>query len=125
MGFHLYFARRLLFVIPTLFEAASFPLWEAFQAGVPAACSNVTSLPEQAGDAALVFDPRDERAIAAAIEQLWTDHELRLVLAIRGRQRVAAFTWERTARTFRALYRQCAGRRLTEDDAASFRPQPR
>ena len=44
-------------VIPTLFEAASFPLWEAFQAGVPAACSNVTSLPEQAGDAALLFDP--------------------------------------------------------------------
>ncbi|HLE79650.1 MAG TPA: glycosyltransferase family 1 protein [Candidatus Limnocylindrales bacterium] len=111
-------------VIPTLFEAASFPLWEAFQAGVPAACSNVTSLPEQAGDAALVFDPRDERAIAAAIEQLWTDHELRLVLAIRGRQRVAAFTWERTARTFRALYRQCAGRRLTEDDAALLAADP-
>jgi glycosyltransferase involved in cell wall biosynthesis len=111
-------------VIPTYFEAASFPLWEAFMAGVPAACSDVTSLPEQAGDAALVFDPRDQLAMATAIERLWTEAELRTKLAARGRQRVAAFTWERTAMTFRALYRQVAGRGLSDADRALLASEP-
>ncbi len=52
-------------VIPTLYEAASFPLWEAFSSGAPAACSNVTSLPEIAKDAAVIFDPNDLDSIWA------------------------------------------------------------
>jgi glycosyltransferase involved in cell wall biosynthesis len=104
-------------VIPTLFEAASFPLWEAFRNGVAAACSDVTSLPAQAGDAALVFDPRDVASVAQALHALWTDEPLRVRLAARGRQRVRAFTWERTARVFRALYRRVARRAGPEDDA--------
>lgn len=111
----LYRLARLV-VIPTLFEAASFPLWEAFENGVAAACSSVTSLPEQAGDAALVFDPHDPDAMAAAIFSLWTDERLRRTLVERGRERVARFTWERTARTFRAHYRRIAGRPLTDED---------
>ena len=103
-------------VVPTLFEAASFPLWEAFLAGAPAACSRVTSLPEQAGDAALVFDPEDPREIAGAIAKLWTDEELRDRLAKRGARNVAAFSWDRTARTFRAHYRRLAGRPLSSED---------
>ncbi len=111
-------------VIPTLFEAASFPLWEAFQNGVPAACSNVTSLPEQAGDAALVFDPRNPDAIAEAIFALWTDEPLRQRLVARARTRVASFTWERTARLFRAHYRSVAARRCTPEDAALLGAAP-
>lgn len=111
-------------VIPSLFEAASFPLWEAFQTGVPAACSNVTSLPEQAGDAAVVFDPRDESAIAAAIARIWTDPEIRAGLVIRGRERVAAFNWDRTARSFRALYRRTAGLPPTDADDALLTAKP-
>jgi glycosyltransferase involved in cell wall biosynthesis len=102
--------------IPTLFEAASGPLNEAFMAGAAAACSNVTSLPEQAGDAALVFDARRVEAIAEAIERLWTDEPLRRMLAERGRARVARFTWHRAARHFRALYRRIGGRELTRND---------
>ncbi len=64
-------------VVPTRFEAASGPVWEAFAAGVPVACSDVTSLPEQVGDAALTFDPDDIEAMADAILALWTDAELR------------------------------------------------
>lgn len=105
-------------VIPTLFEAASFPLWEAFESGVPAACSNVTSLPEQAGDAAVVFDPRDPDAMAEAIWRVWTDEPLRERLISRGRERVRQFTWERTARTFRAHYRRICGRPLSVEDRA-------
>lgn len=103
-------------VIPTLFEAGSFPLWEAFQNGVPAICSTVTSLPRQAGDAALLFDPLDPRAIAAALERVWDDEALRAKLVERGRARVREFTWNRTARMFRAHYRRIAGRRLSPED---------
>lgn len=95
-------------VIPTLYEAASMLLWEAFQAGVPAATSNVTSLPEQAGDAALVFDPHDVDAIADAIRRLWVDDELCRTLVERGRQRIADLSWPRTARLYREQYRRVA-----------------
>lgn len=111
------YARCEAVVIPSLFEAASFPLWEAFLAGAPAACSNVTSLPAQAGDAALVFDPRDVRAIATAVARLWTDPRLRADLVQRGRANVARFSWGHTARMFRAHYRRIAGRRLDAADA--------
>jgi glycosyltransferase involved in cell wall biosynthesis len=112
----LYRAARCV-VIPTLFEAASFPLWEAFRNGVPAACSDVTSLPAQAGDAALLFDPRDVSSLARALHAIWTDEPLRARLAASGRERVSAFTWERTARVYRALYRRVARRATAEDDA--------
>lgn len=59
-------------IVPTLFEAESLPIWEAFRLGVPVSCSNVTSIPRQVGDAALVFDPYDVEAIASAVEVLWT-----------------------------------------------------
>lgn len=111
-------------VIPSLFEAASFPLWEAFLAGVPAACSNVTSLPAQAGDAALVFDPRDPEAMAHAIHRLWMDEPLRATLVERGRRNVARFGWGRTARTFRAHYRRLTGRGVTAEDAALLAEPP-
>jgi glycosyltransferase involved in cell wall biosynthesis len=104
-------------VIPTLFEAASFPLWEAFRNGLPAACSDVTSLPAQAGDAALLFDPRDVSSVARALQAIWTDEPLRARLAASGRERVSAFTWERTGRVYRALYRRVARRATAEDDA--------
>lgn len=103
-------------VIPSLFEAASGPLWEAFAAGVPAACSNVTSLPEQAGGAALVFDPTDPAAIADAVARLWTDSTLRAELVARGRHNVSRYDWVRTARLFRAHYRRVAGAGLTAED---------
>lgn len=112
------YQRATCVVIPSEFEAASGPLWEAFLAGVPAACSNVTSLPEQAGDAALVFDPRNPGQIADAIQRLWADPDLRATLVGRGRERVGYFSWDRTARTFRAHYRRIARRPLSDEDVA-------
>jgi glycosyltransferase involved in cell wall biosynthesis len=103
-------------VIPTKFEAASIPLWEAFIMGVPAACSTVTSLPAQAGDAALLFDPNDSVEMARQIQKIWTDEELRSELVQRGRANVSRFSWERTARIFRAHYRRIAQRPLSADD---------
>jgi len=103
-------------VIPTKYEAGSFPLWEAFLLGVPAACSNVTSLPAQAGDAALIFDPDKPDEIGDAIISLWTNEPLRQTLVEKGRKNVARYSWELTARMFRAHYRRVARRPLTEAD---------
>ena len=102
--------------IPTRFEAASFPMWEAFQSGAPCACSNVTSLPAQAGDAALVFDPDDRRSMVESLRRLWSDENLRADLVEKGHERVRAFTWDRSARHFRAWYRSLGGRPLTAAD---------
>lgn len=103
-------------VISTTFEAASFPLWEAFLAETPVACSNVTSLPEQAGDAALIFDPYNVRQIADALSQLWLNEELRIDLVKKGGKRVAQFSWKRTAEIFRAHYRRLSRTTLTDRD---------
>lgn len=108
-------------VVPTKFEAGSFPMWESFLAGAPVACSTVTSLPEQAGDAALLFDPDRPEEMAGAIARLWTEPALRAQLAARGRERVAHFTWDRTVRIFRAHYRRLAGRPLTDEDQELLR----
>jgi glycosyltransferase involved in cell wall biosynthesis len=102
-------------VIPTRFEAASGPLWDAFLAGTPAACSMVTSLPAQAGDAALLFDQERPEEIAEAIRRLWTNDGLRAELIQRGRANVARFTWDRTVRLFRAHYRRLLNQ-LTDAD---------
>ena len=64
------------------------------------------SLPEVAGDAALLVDPGDQAAIDAAVARVAGDPALRADLARRGRERAAAFTWERTARETLASYRR-------------------
>ena len=104
----LYADARLL-VMPTRFEAGSFPVWEAFAAGVPVVCSTVTSLPEQVGDAGLLVDPLDAAAMAAAIRRLWEDDGLRADLVQRGRRRLSELSWTQTARRMRAVYREVAG----------------
>lgn len=102
-------------VLPTLFESDSFPIFEAWAEGLPVACSNVTSLPEQVGDAALVFEP-DPRAIAEAVGRMIEEPELRATLAARGRARAQRFNWELTAKAYRAVYRRAARRSLSDED---------
>jgi glycosyltransferase involved in cell wall biosynthesis len=111
-------------VFPSLFEGGGMPIFEAFASGLPVACSDVTCLPRQVGDAALLFDARDPAALADAMLRLWTDGDLRRELARRGRERVQRFSWNRTARTYRALYRQLAGRDLTAEDESLLATPP-
>jgi len=83
---------------PSLYEGFGLPVLEAFAASVPVLTSNISSLPEVAGDAALLVDPHDPSAIAKGLEQLCGDEDLRRVLVAAGMARVTSFTWERCAR---------------------------
>jgi glycosyltransferase involved in cell wall biosynthesis len=93
-----------VFAYPSLMEGFGIPLLEAMRRGLPVACSNLTSLPEVAGDAAEFFDPYDEGAIATAVRRLLDDEGRRAELVARGRKRADAFTWEDSARRLLAVY---------------------
>ncbi|NPV68474.1 MAG: glycosyltransferase family 4 protein [Anaerolineae bacterium] len=111
-------------VIPSRFESWGLPVSEAFMAGVPVAASTATSLPELVGDAGLLFDPTQPAEIAAAVRCLWVNEALRCTLIRRGIERARLFSWERTARIFRAHYRRITGRQLTEEDRALVAAPP-
>jgi glycosyltransferase involved in cell wall biosynthesis len=105
------YAMAACFVLPSFQEGFGLPILEAMRREVPVACSNVSSLPEVAGDAALLFDPNSPDEIAAAIDRLVTEPDLRAGLARRGLERCAAFTWDETARSTLAVYRRAIGQR--------------
>lgn len=85
------------FLFPTLYEGFGLPVLEALACGTPTLTSNVSALPEVAGDAALLADPMDEAALTEAIIALLTDESLRADLTAAGPARARQFTWDRTA----------------------------
>ena len=95
-------------VFPSLYEGFGLPLLEAMACGCPVICSNVTSLPEVAGDAALYVPPNDESALAQAMQRVAEDPLLRKSLSERGLRRVAQFEWRNTALATVASYREVA-----------------
>jgi len=99
-------AMARVFVFPSLYEGFGLPVLEAMARGVPVACSDASSLPEVAGDAALLFDPRDRGAIQRALERLLGDALLRETLRARGLERAREFTWERSASLTLESYRR-------------------
>lgn len=97
-------------VYPSLYEGFGFPVVEAMACGTPVVCSNVSSMPELAGDAALLVSPHDVPAMAAALGRIASDHHLRRELAERGPTQARRFTWESTARGVQEAYRSVGAR---------------
>jgi glycosyltransferase involved in cell wall biosynthesis len=93
-------------VYPSCYEGFGLQVLEAMAAGTPVLTSNVSALPEVAGDAALLVDPTDVEAIADGMDRLLRQDDLRKDLRERGRARAARFSWEETARrTIEVLHR--------------------
>lgn len=93
-----------MLVFPSMYEGFGLPVIEAMAAGVPVACSNVASLPEIAGPAAVFFDPFSVEGIADKMELLAMNLDLREELQRRGLQNASRFTWENTARGTVSVY---------------------
>jgi glycosyltransferase involved in cell wall biosynthesis len=106
------YAAATAFVFPSLYEGFGLPVLEAMVRGVPVACSDRSTLPEVAGDAALLFDPEDATAIHAALVRLLSDGALRDRLRAAGPEQAARFDWDATAAATVASYgRALADRR--------------
>jgi len=105
---HALYAGAACFAYPSLYEGFGLPVLEAMAAGAPVVTSNVSSLPEVAGDAALLADPLDVRSIRDALLSVLADpagvHRLRAA----GRERAGTFSWQRTAAATRDILRKLA-----------------
>ncbi len=101
-----WYARASIFAFPSLDEGFGMPLLEAMAAGVPIVTSNCSALPEVAGEAALLVDPRDTKALGGALLRLAGDENLRRELIQKGRERTALFTWEKAVRQTWDVYQR-------------------
>ncbi|MEK7518706.1 MAG: glycosyltransferase family 1 protein, partial [Patescibacteria group bacterium] len=90
-------------VYASLYEGFGLPILEAMQAGCPVATSNISSMPEVAGDAAVLVDPREPQDIAKGIEKVLSNRESWIK---KGFARAKEFSWERTAKRTLEVYRE-------------------
>jgi glycosyltransferase involved in cell wall biosynthesis len=103
-------------LFPSLYEGLGWPPLEAMACGTPVVASNVASLPEVLGDAAVMANPQDYDGLAHMLHKVLTDVDFRQSLIDRGLKRAGQFTWERTAQKTLAVYEQvaCSGLKMEE-----------
>jgi glycosyltransferase involved in cell wall biosynthesis len=98
------YQRARIFAFPSLDEGFGMPVLEAMAHGVPVVTSQISAMPEVAGDAALLVDPLDVEQIGSALRRIASDSQLRADLAMKGRERAREFSWQRAIEATRAIY---------------------
>lgn len=98
-----------VFVYPSLYEGFGLPVLEAMSCGCPVVTSNISSLPEVAGNAAVLVDPYNVSQLAEAIQSILEDETQALLMRQSGLERARQFSWERCARETLAVYKQVLG----------------
>ncbi|QLG89662.1 glycosyltransferase family 4 protein [Chitinibacter bivalviorum] len=106
MGKQILLQSALALVFPSLYEGFGLPILEAFASGLPVITSNVSAMPEVAGDAALLVNPLDVEDIAFAMQRIAESPTLAFELSEKGRVRSREFTWQKTAEQTMAVYRE-------------------
>jgi glycosyltransferase involved in cell wall biosynthesis len=109
------YSGALCFVYPSYFEGFGLPPLEAMKCGAPVIVGNQTSLPEVVGDAGVLVDPFDVDDIAAKIENMIGDSNLRAGLRVKGLNRAKLFSWRETARQTLAIYEKAAAGKRARD----------
>ncbi|MGB8729891.1 MAG: glycosyltransferase family 1 protein [Candidatus Sulfotelmatobacter sp.] len=102
------YAHAAMLVMPSLYEGFGFPVLEAMAVGTPVVCSDTSSLPEVAGDAAILFPPHDQDALASTMANVMQNPSLREQLRRKGFEQACQFTWQRAADQTIAVYREVA-----------------
>lgn len=100
----LWYSAAAAFIYPSIYEGFGLPVLEAMACGVPVITSNVSSLPEVAGDAGLMVAPDDIEGLADALERVIRSADLRAEMSTKGMQHAATFTWQRMARATKSVY---------------------
>jgi glycosyltransferase involved in cell wall biosynthesis len=100
------YKNALAFVYPSLYEGFGIPILEAFACNCPVLISNTSSLPEVAGDACVSFDPKEKASILDAVNLILSNKSLQDELRIKGRERVRSFSWDRTAKEIKQIYKK-------------------
>jgi len=108
------YSEAVALVFASLHEGFGFPVLEAMANGCPVISSNATSLPEVAGDAAIMFDPKDVRNISKAMNELLQDPQRRDRMKAKGREQSDRFTWKQTAQKTIAVWNELLGPETTK-----------
>lgn len=107
----IFYKHALCYVLPSLYEGFGLPVVEAMQRGCPVITSNISSLPEAGGDAALYVDPTNPDDIAEKISLLVNDKKLREDMIEKGRQQIKKFSWEKAAKETMAVLIEVGSRK--------------
>lgn len=99
-----------LFVLPSLYEGFGLPVLEAMKYGCPVVTSNISSLPEAGGEAAVYFNPKSTDDIAEKIEKVLKDEKLRKKMISDGFDQVKKFSWEKSAKEMLSIFEEVAAK---------------